>query len=291
MVIEKSSNIKTVKINIDRKLDPNHLKYIAGAKHEITTFVDEENNTVILKGLETNIDKLLKEYNLTRFDSLHNEKLCKICFFQMGNDYIELYLCGHIIHKNCFVKALEANLSEFNSIIPIKCLQCPEFIQYEDLSKLCEFELLKKIEFAAVEEFVYNNSNKYAFCENSECKNIYEIMSLKNKIIRFCTECKIKFCIKCKKPAYGNHDSQCVKDVIEEEEDEEYQNWIVQNTTTCPKCFYSFEKAGGCNHMTCPYCKSHFCFLCKEFISNVFPVDHYRNKNSFCYNQYNITVN
>jgi hypothetical protein len=43
------------------------------------------------------------------------------------------------------------------------------------------------------------------------------------------------------------------------------------NAKNCPQCDVAIEKAGGCNHITCPNhsCQAHWCWICKT----VFPYD------------------
>ncbi|KAM9848851.1 LOW QUALITY PROTEIN: E3 ubiquitin-protein ligase RNF14-like [Aulostomus maculatus] len=40
------------------------------------------------------------------------------------------------------------------------------------------------------------------------------------------------------------------------------QNWINQNSKTCPHCFSRIQKNGGCNMMTCSQCRRLFCWAC-----------------------------
>lgn len=48
------------------------------------------------------------------------------------------------------------------------------------------------------------------------------------------------------------------------QEDLEAQNWILQHTKPCPKCFVNIEKNGGCMHMSCKKCTYEFCWICLE---------------------------
>jgi hypothetical protein len=38
----------------------------------------------------------------------------------------------------------------------------------------------------------------------------------------------------------------------------------VANTAMCPKCDVAIERAGGCAHMTCAKCATHFCWYCAQ---------------------------
>lgn len=39
-------------------------------------------------------------------------------------------------------------------------------------------------------------------------------------------------------------------------------HWINANTKKCPECKKKISKEQGCMHMTCPYCKHNFCWMC-----------------------------
>merc|ERR1712032_1755595 len=44
-----------------------------------------------------------------------------------------------------------------------------------------------------------------------------------------------------------------------------------------PKCQKAMEKTEGCNHMKCPGCKTHSCYLCGQRIDANRPYDHYKD--------------
>lgn len=41
-------------------------------------------------------------------------------------------------------------------------------------------------------------------------------------------------------------------------------NEIIVCTKECPNCDVTTEKTGGCNHMNCPSCDTHWCWICTE---------------------------
>jgi hypothetical protein len=48
----------------------------------------------------------------------------------------------------------------------------------------------------------------------------------------------------------------------------ETQKWLKENTKQCPKCGGNIYKNGGCNHMTCKFCKHEFCWICGATYTN-----------------------
>jgi hypothetical protein len=48
----------------------------------------------------------------------------------------------------------------------------------------------------------------------------------------------------------------------------QYHSWCrAQNTQTCPRCEWTIQKDGGCQHMTCSRCAFEFCWLCRRIWS------------------------
>ena len=283
-----SSKTKTISIPLYRRnINIALIKQVAKA-HQISVSIDENNERAEITGIENKINEFLQACDIHKSEPFAFKDHCNICLTSTQTDSFELSLCGHTIHIPCFIQSINSNLTDFNSLIPISCIYCSADIIYDDLLKICSTNLLKKIEVAAVNNYIYKTGKKkYTWCENSECNHIYNIESVlsKGNTIRHCPQCKNNYCYICKSQAFDNHDIICERTRIQIHE-EENEEWIVKNTTTCPKCKFSFEKTGGCNHLICPCCSNHFCFLCVSNITDAVPVDHYRIKSSSCYQRY-----
>ena len=70
--------------------------------------------------------------------------------------------------------------------------------------------------------------------------------------------------------------------VRDAEEEIETDKWMKSNTQKCPQCETAIEKSMGCNHMLCTRCKTHFCYLCGNWIDPKEPYHHFNNQNSSC---------
>mmetsp|Transcript_35536 Transcript_35536/g.115111 ORF Transcript_35536/g.115111 Transcript_35536/m.115111 type:complete len:1029 (-) Transcript_35536:238-3324(-) len=81
--------------------------------------------------------------------------------------------------------------------------------------------------------------------------------------------CGMRFCGSCNQEG-GHEPANCKqwKDWQEQEamdskeESTATERWLAANTQKCPKCSNSINRNGGCNHMTCKSCGTHFCYVC-----------------------------
>lgn len=129
-----------------------------------------------------------------------------------------------------------------------------------------------------------SNNPLYHHCENPNCDYVYNIKTISGNS-RKCSRCKGNFCVNCKKQVFGfGHEALCKIEDMKKNNAEDLR-WLNEHTTPCPRCFIRIEKNKGCNHVVCPKCATHFCFLCKEEIVGL-PVDHYKNPNKICYQKY-----
>lgn len=285
-----SSQIVSETISYDtRKYGPHFWKEALVVYDELELNLDQKYGKVHVKGIKETVDQFLLTFQGYTKKELEKKYECNFCYENMMNCSVELSLCGHILHKTCFVKYLESKLSDFSKSVPIRCIYCQEKVTYDDLFSICSLELLQNIEKASVNCFmdIGLGKKKYSWCENLECSHIYEISStLSNgKILRYCPECKLRLCTKCSRPAYGNHDVECEREWQKIHAQANHE-WIIMNTVQCPLCEMSYEKSGGCNHMTCTRCENHFCFICRKIIMNKNVLDHYQDPETVCYRKY-----
>ncbi|XP_055337739.1 uncharacterized protein LOC129587832 isoform X2 [Paramacrobiotus metropolitanus] len=78
------------------------------------------------------------------------------------------------------------------------------------------------------------------------------------------------------------HGKDNIKHAIEDFDAEET---IRTKCKICPNCKTPTEKADGCNHMTCPRCHTHFCWLCGQQMPERDPYSHFANGQCNMYQQ------
>ena len=76
------------------------------------------------------------------------------------------------------------------------------------------------------------------------------------------------------------HRGECFTTVLDNNSDETIDKMIqeiITNTLThkCPKCNTKHYREDGCNHITCPKCETHSCYICGKEISGIFVYQHY----------------
>jgi hypothetical protein len=97
-------------------------------------------------------------------------------------------------------------------------------------------------------------------CHRASCQhdNIYnKTIDPQHKLLK-CEKCKItEFCGLCGKDYHGNAPCNLTHD-------EAFEYYVKTNTKPCPRCKVNVEKNGGCKHMNCAVCKTHFCWICDQ---------------------------
>tara|TARA_B110000090_G_C13349502_1_gene434312 strand:- start:264 stop:1364 length:1101 start_codon:yes stop_codon:yes gene_type:complete len=130
--------------------------------------------------------------------------------------------------------------------------------------------------------WMYNaESNNVVQCENQECGALYcyfhanahlcELPDSEDTVNTVNGENDHDHAAKSSKSCYQY---QCSVD----EEQEQSAAYISTITKACPnpRCTAIVSKLDGCNHMKCPECDTHFCWLCLEILSSDILPAHYQ---------------
>lgn len=99
-----------------------------------------------------------------------------------------------------------------------------------------------------------------------------------------CEDCEYAFCRVCIGGWHGDY-VRCWPRSTTELSDEEKQSydWIRKHTSPCTYCSTPVQKTHGCNHMTCPQCRTHFCYLCSSWLDPGNPYQHFNKEGTPCY--------
>jgi E3 ubiquitin-protein ligase RNF14 len=85
-----------------------------------------------------------------------------------------------------------------------------------------------------------------------------------NDRLAICGTCTFAFCSTCLTSWHGHHIS-CLPykpTILLSRNDQKSLQYINFGCSHCPGCEKPYERTYGCDHMTCPYCGTDFCYQC-----------------------------
>ena len=105
--------------------------------------------------------------------------------------------------------------------------------------------------------------------------------------VAICEDCGYSFCFVCRCSWHGPI-TRCYPPRRQAElsaEEKATEEYLRLYTSACPTCDAPCQKRMGCNHMICFKCRTHFCYLCANWIPDDNPYRHFNDINSECYNR------
>lgn len=99
-------------------------------------------------------------------------------------------------------------------------------------------------------------------------------------LLAVCEDCGLAFCSRCLQSWHGEF-VRCMSKQDRERmtaEDLASLEYLKMHTSPCPTCNASAQKTHGCNHMICPRCDTHFCYLCSAWLDPGNPYRHYNQQ-------------
>lgn len=145
---------------------------------------------------------------------------------------IRILDCEHLYCRQCLKNWVLTQLR--NKTYPVKCPdpRCEHYLNFDGEAKNLVNSLLikraKKVE-------------NFAACPRKTCKGTIKMGK--------CNLCDITICNMC---GEVSHKGPCNPDIKAN-----YQ-FLKKETKKCPKCQVAINKEGGCNHIICRHCKTHF---------------------------------
>ena len=102
--------------------------------------------------------------------------------------------------------------------------------------------------------------------------------------LAICTSCAFAFCIVCETSWHGEFAPCHARSQAEvSAEEAASQEYLLLHSSPCPTCAAPCQKTGGCNHIVCFTCQSHFCYLCSSYLQIDNPYKHFNTEWEPCY--------
>lgn len=196
---------------------------------------------------------------------------CEVCATQKPVEaFLRFDACGHTFCADCVKKNFNYNISE--SKVDLQCLGCAKQASQEEIQFVLDEEIHQKYLDFALRQYLVRKSN-VVFCPAPDCSfaciNTHSSKSKhakpesrkvsENHFVCQREGCGYEQCLKCKEKWHGSEPCQ---ETIQEK---------TLNTKPCPTCSVRIEKMqdGSCNQMTCTVCRSSFCWLCGQRVSEM----------------------
>lgn len=253
---------------------------------QVEISINRRKGSFTISGLKYFVNATLEKLKFQQNFNLPEDN-CEICLEDFSDLPVCLSLCGHRFHSQCLNLQIQNCMNESGlGGFPIVCVICSHPLTHNDFCKVLSYSELLSLYSSSLIHFLSQNPT-FSHCENANCDFVYHTEKSKlNGNTRKCQRCNGNYCILCKKQVLGiGHEIRCEIENLKKYSAEDAK-WVESNTTPCPRCFIRIEKNKGCNHVVCSRCACHFCFICKEEITHVSAVDHYKQPEKPCYMKY-----
>ncbi|KAL1966255.1 hypothetical protein VTN77DRAFT_4608 [Rasamsonia byssochlamydoides] len=205
-----------------------------------------------------------------------NDTDCTVCWSEAENPIRTM--CNHLYCLDCFEKLCLSVLpgeKEFT----IRCVgdkgQCNVVFGLHELHNHLSSSSFEEVLEASFSFYIRQRPQDFHYCPTPDCDQVYR--SNTDAKIRTCPKCCVATCTSC----HSNHDGMtCSEYMYRVSGEYEAFEKLKQEKgfKDCPKCKTTMEKTEGCNHMTCPGCQTHVCWVCLKTFATSGPCYDHLNK-------------
>ena len=196
---------------------------------------------------------------------------CPVCYDTIDQPY--RLGCGHAYCYSCLHHFLIT--ASDTKRFPLSCMgdegKCDVPIPLPVIQRFLVPAQVKHLLEVSFLDYLGRHPDKFGCCTTPDCPEIYSLESNSGDGIFRCRSCFVSVCVSCGEDHDGFSCDEWKAHRDPEAQERLLEGWAEgnQDVKKCPKCKILIEKNGGCNHMTCPKCDAHICWMCM----GVFPAD------------------
>ena len=245
----------------------NDLKMINLIRYKRRPFTIKHDKKVILERIVTQLIENVITLTLAKIE-------CKCCFDLYHHNQLIFCSNNHGFCVDCIQRYAMSMVK-----VSLKCMICFEngILNMDDIRMCLQpdtyIKFCKDMEIQKVSDFS-KNLNNYQICPFCACFGC--IVDSEIDIAITCETCNLIWCSGCRQKM---HPGNCFQILEITDIDIMIQELITYNIThKCSSCKTKYVLMDGCNHITCPVCKTHSCYICGITLSN-YEYGHFANNN------------
>ncbi|DBA01049.1 TPA: hypothetical protein N0F65_002659 [Lagenidium giganteum] len=199
---------------------------------------------------------------------------CFICFEHVPQAQgFHLSSCGHCFCRPCLVMYLENKIND-GQVLPACFYEdddgdtCGAEVALEDIHAVVSADSWAKYNRFKLQR-QHHDARQCPSCGHAEVYPDGDV----NPACE-CPVCHATFCFFHSNAHVGKTCTKYEKRLLKAEKLN--RALISKIAKPCPGCNHPVEKSGGCNHMRCIACQTHFCWLCGAQVENTTFPDHFK---------------
>lgn len=223
-----------------------------------------------------------KEILSAAFGKKDARPICPICFCEAENPIQTS--CKHTYCLECFEECCKTAASTSGSEFQVKCQgdegACTAVFSLQELQDCVSSSVFEAMLKSSFEEHIQRHPEILRYCPTPDCGYIYRCTENSDSTEAqeyTCPNCFETICTSCHVRHSGRTCKQYQDFISNEKALQELKDEL--NIKDCPKCKTPMEKTEGCNHMVCPGCKTHICWVCMAMFETSRPC--YRHMSDF----------
>ena len=188
--------------------------------------------------------------------------LCSICLEEVHENRTTIHRqCDGNFCDSCFGAYIRLQITQGKW--EVECANCSLLLSEEIIQRfLQDYPLLQ-------EHFARLLADAYTDPLVKTCPNCCVLTRVKEELTKHlvCSECHFDWCFSCHAPWHKGMNCKDFK-----RGSKLFKAWTksttegTKNARRCPKCKVFIQRLEGCDQMSCPRCRTQFCYLCGERI-------------------------
>lgn len=258
----------------------------------LQSFGDEPHFSLSGESREVLVEAMEVVRQFPVYDQIHEDRLspggfitadecCVICLDTAESPIITQ--CKHVYCGNCFHNLCSSTFSIGSWRNRVVCQApkpsststvldnsiCGRTLGLPEIQKMVKTNTFERLLTASFKSYVQGRPHRLQNCPTTDCDYVYVVPEPNDNLVTAphitCPHCLVDICTRCQK-GHAARDMTCLEfqDHLAHGEHSMALAKAEQGIQDCPKCTILLVKVHGCNHVTCPACHTHMCWLCLE---------------------------